>query len=239
MQKLVVILLSTHNVYCVKNVILNVMIEFYRLWCQEQNAHVDRLRCPIHVAAETGQLAIFRTFVHVDTCSIFASDGHALKPLNISLRKKQKAITSFLLTKQWTSVPYGSSKQTIPLYLYSKLKKWGDRARDRAILKYGMSKSSMKVILSSYCILRILKRLKSCKIVLHSQNNEQCRSRNQTWKDRDIFKFLCRVLLNHRSDVFCFVMYVNCCRVLRMCGIVSEPKKVCSRDSPSEHGGVC
>ena len=109
---------------------------------------MDRLRCPIHVAAETGQLAIFRTFVHVDTCSIFASDGQGLKPLNISLRKKQKAITSFLLTKQWTSVTYGSSKQTIPLYLYSKMKKWGDRARDRTIIKHGMTKSSMKVILS-------------------------------------------------------------------------------------------
>ena len=100
------------------------------------------------MAAGTGQLAIFRTFVHVDTCSIFASDGQGLKPLNISLRKKQKAITSFLLTKQWTSVTYGSSKQTIPLYLYSKMKKWGDRARDRTIIKHGMTKSSMKVILS-------------------------------------------------------------------------------------------
>ena len=100
------------------------------------------------MAAETGQLAIFRTFVHVDTCCIFASDGQGLKPLNISLRKKQKVITSFLLTKQWTSVTYGSSKQTIPLYLYSKMKKWGDRARDRTIIKHGMTKSSMKVILS-------------------------------------------------------------------------------------------
>ena len=119
-----------------------------RLWCQEENTHIDRLRCPIHVAAEMGQLAIFRTFVHVDTCTIFASDGNGLKPLNIALRKKQKAIVQFLLTKQWTTVNYGSSKQTIPLYLYSKLKKWGDRARDKVITKYGLSKSSMKVSLN-------------------------------------------------------------------------------------------
>ena len=83
----------------------------------------------------------------MDICTIFANDGNNLKPLNISLRKKQKGITSFLLTKQWTSVNYGAtnSKQTLPLSMFSKLKKWGERAREKALFKYGANKSSMKV----------------------------------------------------------------------------------------------
>ena len=179
---------------------------------------MDRLRCPIHVAAETGQLAIFRTFVHVDTCSIFASDGQGLKPLNISLRKKQKAITSFLLTKQWTSVTYGTSKQTIPLYLYSKMKKWGDRARDRTIIKHGMTKSSMKVILSLESNFKNIQTLKIIKLSLNSS----------VW-----FYPIITVKCS------CLVIHLNCCRIPKICEIVLEPQKVCSGDSFGEHGCVC
>ena len=165
---------------------------------------MDRLRCPIHVAAETGQLAIFRTFVHVDTCSIFASDGQGLKPLNVSLRKKQKAITSFLLTKQWTSVTYGSSKQTIPLYLYSKMKKWGDRARDRTIIKHGMTKSSMKVMLS------LESNFKNIQTPKQKVLPETFSADYLFWTEI-IFKFLCRVLSNNNSETF---SSRNACKLL-------------------------
>ncbi len=118
------------------------------MWCQEQNTHADRLRSPVHVSVEMGQLAVFRALVTADPCSIFAADGNGLKPLNIALRKKQKEITSFLLKKQWSTITYGSSQQTLPLHIFSKLKKWGDRARDRASTKFGVSRSSVKVPIS-------------------------------------------------------------------------------------------
>ncbi len=119
---------------------------------------MDRLRCAVHVAAERGHLAIFRAFVHIDPCCIYTADGIGLKPLNIALRNKQKDVVSFLLSKQWSTVPYGSSNQTVsfgssqqtlPLYVYAKLKKWAKRARETALEKNSSIKSSLKVFIDT------------------------------------------------------------------------------------------
>ena len=43
--------------------------------CKETNQHIDRLRCPVHVAAEMGQIGVLRAFVHHDISNVLAQDG--------------------------------------------------------------------------------------------------------------------------------------------------------------------
>ena len=56
--------------------------------------------------------------------------GNDLMPLNISLRKKQKSCASFLLTKQWSKIIY-TTRHSIPLSIYVKMRRWADRSKDK------------------------------------------------------------------------------------------------------------
>ncbi len=115
-----------------------------RLWCRtEDDAHIDSLKAPVHEASEMGQLGVLRSFVHHNVCNVLAKDGNQLTPLNIALRKKQKPCASFLLTKQWSKINY-TSKTAIPLNIFVKMKRWGDRAKDKVLVIYGQWKSSVK-----------------------------------------------------------------------------------------------
>ena len=113
-----------------------------RQWCGDN--HIDRLRAPIHIAAEMGQLGIVRTFVHSNLCYIMAKDGNGLMPLNIALRKKQKPCASFLLTKQWSKINYNTN-YSIPISLYTKMKRWAEMAKEKVLTIGGQTKSSLKV----------------------------------------------------------------------------------------------
>ena len=44
-------------------------------FCLFHGTYSFRLRLPVHVATEMGQLGVLRTFVHYDICNLFASDG--------------------------------------------------------------------------------------------------------------------------------------------------------------------
>ena len=113
-----------------------------RQWCREQS-HIETLRTSVHEAAEFGQLGVLRLFVNADiTCSM-ARDGHNLTPLNVSLRKKQRPCASFLLTKQWVRVPVTRS-QTMTLQTFRRIKLWCERCKERAFMKFGPNKSSLK-----------------------------------------------------------------------------------------------
>ena len=56
--------------------------------------------------------------------------GNDLTPLSISLRKKQKGVASFLLTKQWSKINY-TQKHAIQLSLFVKMKRWAERAKEK------------------------------------------------------------------------------------------------------------
>ena len=43
--------------------------------CKESNNHIDRLRCPVHVAAEMGQIGVLRVLVQHDISNVLAQDG--------------------------------------------------------------------------------------------------------------------------------------------------------------------
>lgn len=101
-----------------------------REWCDPKTRHKNCLKTAIHEAAEFGQLEMLRAFVVHDLCSVYARDADDLTPLNIALRRQHKECASFLLTKQWSKVPY-NVKQTIPLSVYSQLKQWADRSKDK------------------------------------------------------------------------------------------------------------
>ncbi|ELU15121.1 hypothetical protein CAPTEDRAFT_53190, partial [Capitella teleta] len=114
-----------------------------RQWCKTAEVHIDAKKTPIHEAAESGQIGVLRSFVHHNVCTVMAKDGNDLNPLNIALRKKQKPCASFLLTKQWSKMNY-TKKHSVPLSIYVKMKRWGERGRDKAFMLHGHWKSSVK-----------------------------------------------------------------------------------------------
>ncbi|XP_012940860.1 uncharacterized protein LOC101845019 [Aplysia californica] len=113
-----------------------------RMWCKE-DGHIDSLKCPVHEATLNGQLGVLRLFVNHDITCLKAKDGFDLEPLNIALRKQIKNCASFLLTKQWSKVNI-TKHFALHLATYTRLKKWCERAKERALLKYGHSKSTLK-----------------------------------------------------------------------------------------------
>lgn len=113
-----------------------------RQWCKDQS-HIETKRSSVHEAAEFGQLGVLRLFVNTDiTCSM-ARDGHNLTPLNLALRNKQKPCASFLLTKQWVRVPVTRS-QSMTLQTFRRIKLWCERCKEKAFMKFGPNKSSLK-----------------------------------------------------------------------------------------------
>lgn len=80
--------------------------------------------------------------MHDITC-LKVKDGYGQEPLSIALRQKIKNCATFLLTKQWTKINI-TKTFAVHLATYTKLKKWCERAKDRALVKYGPAKSSLK-----------------------------------------------------------------------------------------------
>ncbi|KAK0069009.1 protein ANKUB1 [Biomphalaria pfeifferi] len=113
-----------------------------RAWCQE-DGHKDSRKCPVHEATLCGQLAVLKLFVYHDITCLKAKDGEGLEPINLALRNKIKHCASFLVSKQWSKI---NITKTFALRLgtYALLKAWCQRAKERALLKYGVAKSSLK-----------------------------------------------------------------------------------------------
>ncbi|KAJ8043622.1 Protein ANKUB1 [Holothuria leucospilota] len=111
-----------------------------REWCR--SSHVDAYKTPVHEAAEHGQLSILRIFVFTNICCVTCKDGNGLTGLNVALRKQQREVALYLLTKQWSNVQF--SAVSLPLTIYSQIRKWCDRAKEKVLLIYGASRSSMK-----------------------------------------------------------------------------------------------
>ena len=109
-------------------------------WCA--GPHVESLRTPVHEAAEHGKISILKIFVHFNICCVTTKDGNGLTGLNIALRKRQREVALYLLTKQWSNVQF--TAVTLPLTIYSQVRKWCDRAKDRVLLVYGLSRSSTR-----------------------------------------------------------------------------------------------
>ncbi|XP_041348254.1 protein ANKUB1-like [Gigantopelta aegis] len=113
-----------------------------RMWCKAES-HIETYKAPMHQATEMGQLGILRLFVNHDVTCLLAKDGNGLAAINLALRKKIKPCASFLLTKQMNRVNF-SKNQSFSLVTYHRIKCWCETAKEKAYLKYGFAKSSLK-----------------------------------------------------------------------------------------------
>ncbi|XP_071790175.1 protein ANKUB1-like [Asterias amurensis] len=109
-------------------------------WCR--SSHIEAYKTPVHEAAEHGQLSILRIFVFNNICCVHTKDGMGLTALNVSLRKQKREVALYLLTKQWANVQFNA--MTLPLFIYSAIRRWCDKAKDKVLLVHGHYKSSVK-----------------------------------------------------------------------------------------------
>lgn len=100
-----------------------------REWCNGE-VHVDHLKTPVHEAAQQGHLICLRQFIHHNYACILVKDGNGLTPCNISRRYKQTECFKLLIAEQFRS----RSIEGLTITLYAKIKKWSERARDRALV---------------------------------------------------------------------------------------------------------
>lgn len=114
----------------------------FRDWHRGGPQHPDVARTPIHEASEFGTIAILRLFIHQDITHVLANDGNGLKPLNLALRNHQREAASLLIAKQWMRQEYETI--TISIQFINRLRKWANRSRERAFLKYGEQRSTFR-----------------------------------------------------------------------------------------------
>ncbi|XP_066282270.1 protein ANKUB1-like [Branchiostoma lanceolatum] len=108
-----------------------------RQWCHTLS-HVERLKTPVHEAAEFGQLTVLRVFLFYDFSCVTQQDGHGLLPLAYSLRNKHKECALFLLNKISVILNCHGSGMVCSMNIYRKMRRWANRARTRVCLLNGI-----------------------------------------------------------------------------------------------------
>lgn len=101
-----------------------------REWCNKADVHPDYLKTPVHEAAQHGSLNCLQKFVHHNYACILAKDGHGLTPCNIARRYEKTECFKLLIAEQFRS----RSTSGLTLGIYWRVRKWCERARDRAIV---------------------------------------------------------------------------------------------------------
>ncbi|KAL9980084.1 hypothetical protein ACROYT_G008627 [Oculina patagonica] len=100
-----------------------------REWCNKE-VHPDHLKTPVHEAAQHGSLNCLQKFVHHNYACILAKDGNGLTPCNIARRYKKTECFKLLIAEQFRS----RSTSGLTLGIYWRVRKWCERARDRAVV---------------------------------------------------------------------------------------------------------
>ncbi|XP_007502109.2 protein ANKUB1 isoform X1 [Monodelphis domestica] len=106
----------------------------YREWCHE-NHHPDTIKCPIHAAAETGQLLILKAFINYNVLCLVCKNAVGEIPLTIALKNRHKDCVLYLVSKMWSTISY--SKISVPMRIYVKIKQWLLRAQHRILQRTG------------------------------------------------------------------------------------------------------
>ncbi|KAB0363387.1 hypothetical protein FD754_007543 [Muntiacus muntjak] len=104
----------------------------YRAWCQEA-LHTDVSKCPIHAAAEAGQLLILKAFVNCSVLSLDCRNAAGQTPLTIACKHKRKDCVLYLLSKMWSTVSF--PKISVSMRIYIKIKQWVLRAQSHNLNK--------------------------------------------------------------------------------------------------------
>lgn len=100
-----------------------------REWCNK-DVHPDHYKTPVHEAAQHGSLNCLQKFVHHNYACILAKDGYGLTPCNIARRYRKTECFKLLIAEQFRS----RSTSGLTLGIYWRVRKWCERARDRAIV---------------------------------------------------------------------------------------------------------
>ena len=101
-----------------------------RDWCRA-SAHVDHVKTPAHEAAQHGRLKCLQHFLMFNHAVLICKDAHGLTPCNIARRNKQTECFKLLVAEQFR-IP--SVHPELSVHVYSRVRKWCDRARLRARL---------------------------------------------------------------------------------------------------------
>lgn len=100
-----------------------------REWCNKE-IHPDHIKTPVHEAAQHGSLNCLQKFVHHNYACILAKDADGLTPCNIARRYKKTECFKLLIAEQFRS----RSTCGLTLGIYWRVRKWCERARDRAVV---------------------------------------------------------------------------------------------------------
>ncbi|XP_049485700.1 protein ANKUB1 [Panthera uncia] len=104
----------------------------YRAWCHEA-LHADVSKCPIHAAAEAGQLLILKAFVNCSVLCLECKNAAGQIPLIIAFKHKHKDCVLYLLSKMWSTVSF--PKISVPVRIYIKIKQWVLKAQSHNLNK--------------------------------------------------------------------------------------------------------
>lgn len=104
----------------------------YRVWCHKA-LHADVSKCPIHAAAEAGQLLILKAFVNYSVLCLECKNAVGQIPLTIASKHKHKDCVLYLLSKMWSTVSF--LKISVPMRIYIKIKQWVLRAQSHNLYK--------------------------------------------------------------------------------------------------------
>ncbi|XP_012861584.1 protein ANKUB1 [Echinops telfairi] len=96
-----------------------------RAWCHKA-LHADVSKCPIHAAAETGQLWVLKAFVHCSVLCLECRDAAGQSPLTLALRHRHQDCVLYLLNKMWSTVSF--PEIAVPMRIYLRVKQWMLRA---------------------------------------------------------------------------------------------------------------
>uniref|UniRef100_UPI003AAA5399 protein ANKUB1-like n=1 Tax=Centroberyx gerrardi TaxID=166262 RepID=UPI003AAA5399 len=101
----------------------------YRLWCH-QTAHPDAGKCPIHVAAENGQLLILKLFITKNLLALACWDPGGRDPLRIAVQHGHRECVRYLATKLCSVVSLPNI--SLPMRTYLQVKHWVRLGQRRA-----------------------------------------------------------------------------------------------------------
>ncbi|XP_033883435.3 protein ANKUB1-like [Acipenser ruthenus] len=111
----------------------------YRAWCRDTD-HPDIRKCPVHVAAEAGQLLILKFFINNNLLCLEVPDPQGLNPLQICIKHKHKHCVLYFVTKMWSVVSYPGL--SLPIGAYLKIKGWLCKARKQIAARKLLSKTA-------------------------------------------------------------------------------------------------
>ncbi|XP_029103794.1 protein ANKUB1-like [Scleropages formosus] len=101
----------------------------YREWCWETE-HPELAKCPIHAAAEAGQLLILKIFISSNVFSLDCRDPRGCSPLQLTLQHRHRECVRYLVTKLWSMVCFPGL--AFPTWVYIQIKRWMNKAQRKA-----------------------------------------------------------------------------------------------------------